>query len=131
MRAGEVLCALPLGSVRRVVRELSTFPLPGAGARLRGLAEFAGEPLAILDLARLVMAPPGATPPYPVTIVVWVGPASARELVGLAVDEACAVVEIAGDRVARSGVAGLIVGEATVGGEAVRVLDLEALGAAA
>ena len=42
---------------------------------LLGLSEFGGEPMPVLNLARLVNAPPGANPSYPVTIVVWVGPA--------------------------------------------------------
>ena len=48
----------------------------------------------MLNLARLVSAPPGANPAYPVTVVVWVGPAEARELVGLAADAALEVVEV-------------------------------------
>ncbi|HEY8021341.1 MAG TPA: chemotaxis protein CheW, partial [Thermoanaerobaculia bacterium] len=94
VRAGEYVCALPLHSVRRVMRALPIQPLPGAAAELRGLAEFAGEPLPILDLARLVAAPPGANPSFPVTIVAWAGPAAAREAVGLAADAALEVVDL-------------------------------------
>ena len=71
LRAGDDVCALPLSAVRRVVRALSVHPLPGAANELLGLAEFGGEPLAILDLARLVRAAPGANPACPVTVVVW------------------------------------------------------------
>jgi len=127
VRVGEYVCALPLHSVRRVMRALPIQPLPGAAAELRGLAEFAGEPLPILDLARLVAAPPGANPSFPVTIVAWAGPAAAREAVGLAADAALEVVDLpAGATVGGDG--GLIAGEASVGDEVVRVLDLEALG---
>jgi chemotaxis signal transduction protein len=109
------------------MRALPIQPLPGAAAELRGLAEFAGEPLPILDLARLVAAPPGANPSFPVTIVAWAGPAAAREAVGLAADAALEVVDLpAGATVGGDG--GLIAGEASVGDEVVRVLDLEALG---
>jgi purine-binding chemotaxis protein CheW len=129
VRAGEHTCALPLASVRRVVRALTVHPLPGAAGELEGLAEFGGEPLPVLNLARLVHAPAGPNPSYPVTIVVWVGPAEAREMLGLAADSALEVVHVpAGSVVAGDG--GFLLGEAPVGGEVVRVLNLEALGRA-
>ena len=63
-------------------------------AELEGLAEFGGEPLPVLNLARLVNASPGANPSYPVTVVVWVGPAEAREMIGFAADAALEVVHV-------------------------------------
>ncbi len=127
VRAGEYACALPLAQVRRVVRSLTVHPLPGAAGELEGLAEFGGEPLPVLNLARLVRAPQGANPAYPVTVVVWVGPADAREMIGLSADAALEVVHVvAGSIVAGDG--GFLQGEAPVGGEVVRVLNLEALG---
>jgi chemotaxis signal transduction protein len=128
VRAGEQVCALPLGAVRRVVRALAVHPLPGAAAELRGLAELGGEPLPVLDLALLVGAPPGATPAFPVTIVVWAGPPEARETVGLAADAALEVAEVRSEATV-AGAGGLLAGEASVAGEVVRVLDLTALGA--
>jgi purine-binding chemotaxis protein CheW len=127
VQAGEYVCALPLRSVRRVLRALSVHPLPGATDELKGLAEFAGEPLPVLELARLVGAPPGAKPAYPVTIVVWVGPQDARELVGLAADSALEVSEVQLTSVV-AGDGGFILGEALVDGAVVRVVNLEALG---
>jgi chemotaxis signal transduction protein len=127
VRAGEYLCALPLGRVRRVVQALAVRPLPGSADELLGLAEFSGEPLAVIDLARLVDAPAGATPDYPVTIVAWAGPDSDRELIGLAADAALEVVTIASEDVV-PGRGGAVVGEVAVAGEAVRVVDLAALG---
>jgi chemotaxis signal transduction protein len=127
VRAGDFICALPLGSVRRVMRALTVHPLPGAAPELKGLSEFAGEPMPVLDLARLVGAPPGASPPFPVTIVAWAGPPAARETVGLAAEAALEVVEVPPGSVV-AGAGGFLVGEASVGGEVVRVLNLEALG---
>ncbi len=127
VQAGEYVCALPLRSVRRVLRALTIHPLPGTTDELKGLAEFGGEPLAVLELARLVGAPPGAKPAYPVTIVVWVGPQDARELVGLAADAALEVSEVQLTSVV-AGDGGFILGEALVDGEVVRVVNLEALG---
>jgi chemotaxis signal transduction protein len=127
VQAGEYVCALPLRSVRRVLRALPVHPLPGATPELKGLAEFAGEPLPILELSRLVGAPPGANPAYPVTIVVWVGPEDAREPVGLAADAALEVADVPFASVV-AGDGGFILGEAPVGNAVVRVLNLEALG---
>jgi chemotaxis signal transduction protein len=127
VRAGDFICALPLSSVRRVMRALTVHPLPGAAPELKGLSEFAGEPMPVLDLARLVGAPPGASPPFPVTIVAWAGPPGARETVGLSAEAALEVAEVPPGSVV-AGAGGFIVGEASVGGEVVRVLNLEALG---
>ncbi|HVT19746.1 MAG TPA: chemotaxis protein CheW [Thermoanaerobaculia bacterium] len=149
VRVGGYVCALPLAAVRRVVRALTLHPLPGSAAELKGLAEYGGEPLPVLDLARLVRAPQGANPAYPVTVVVWAGPPEARELVGLAADAALELARLPAsaqwqqwqqaDTRPRGGgtallpesgspLAGFVAGEAVVGGEVVRVVNLEALG---
>jgi chemotaxis signal transduction protein len=127
VRSGEYLCALPLGAVRRVVRALTVYPLPGAAPELKGLAEYGGDPLPVLDLARLVRAPQGANPSFPVTIVVWAGPREASELVGLAADAAVEVATVPAAAVV-SGDGGFVRGEAVIDGRVVRVLDLESLG---
>ena len=54
---GATTAAMPALAVRRVVRALELHPLPGAGEGLLGLFEFGGEPLAVLDLARLLGGP--------------------------------------------------------------------------
>jgi chemotaxis signal transduction protein len=129
VRAGEYVCALPLGAVRRVLRALPLHPLPGSAPELKGLAELAGDPLPVLDLARLARAPQGANPAYPVTVVAWVGPPDARELVGLAADAALEVAHLPAAAVL-GGDGALVAGETVVAGQVVRVIDLEALGQA-
>jgi chemotaxis signal transduction protein len=133
VQAGEYVCALPLVSVRRVLRSLTVHPLPGSTPELEGLAEFGGEPLPVLNLARLVNAAPGANPAYPVTIVVWTGPPDARELMGLAADAALEVADVPPGSVVIGGGGGMsdggfVLGEAPVAGKVVRVINLEALG---
>jgi chemotaxis signal transduction protein len=145
VRAGEYVCALPLAAVRRVVRALPLHPLPGSAPELRGLAEFGGDPLPVLDLARLARAPQGANPVHPVTVVAWAGSGEERELVGLAADAALDVAYIGGAARAEAGVeagaegeagaagivggdGGLVAGETVVAGQVVRVIDLQALG---
>lgn len=127
VRAGQRVCALPIGAVRRIVRALDVHPLPGAAEELLGLSEFAGEPLPVVSLARLIQAPTGANPAHPVTIVVWIGEGEGREPLGLAADAALDVVTLPPGSVV-GGDGGLIQGEAPVGSEIVRVLDLTALG---
>ncbi len=127
LETGEFLCALPIGRVRQVMRTLQVYPSPGTAPGFLGLAEFAGEPIPVLDLGRLVGAPAGARPASPVTVVAWAGPAGHRELVGLTADAALEIVEVAPD-VAGSRRAGVVGGNASVGGRTVRVLDIEELG---
>ncbi|MBP7589768.1 MAG: chemotaxis protein CheW [Thermoanaerobaculia bacterium] len=119
VRVGERVAALPALAVRRVVRGARLHPLPGAGPGLVGLAEFAGEPLAVLDLAQLLGEERRSSRP-PVTVVTWLGSGSDRELVGLGVDDAIEVTEI--------DAAALGVGQALVGGRPVLVVDLDRLG---
>jgi chemotaxis signal transduction protein len=139
VRAGEYVCALPLAAVRQVLRSLPLHPLPGSAPELRGLAEFAGDPLPVLDLARLARAPQGANPTFPVTVVAWAGPPGARELVGLAADAALDVAYLPPEAIVPAapgapgaagtvGNAGLIAGDAWFGGQVVRVIDLQQLG---
>ncbi len=122
VRLGDATVALPAGSVRRVVRSLRLFPLPGAGEGLIGLAEFAGEPLAVLDLSRMLGLESAAGPTPAVTVVAWVGAPEERELVGLAVDEALEVAELEIGAALAGG------GELLVGDRPVRLVDLERLG---
>lgn len=127
VRAGEDLCVLPLERVRRVVRDLQVVPLPGASAELKGLAEFGGEPLAVLDLTRVVGAARGANPQYPVTVVAVAGPRDHPELVGLSVDAALEVVEVEADAVVAGG-EGIVRGDVAIADQPVRVISLAALG---
>jgi chemotaxis signal transduction protein len=127
VRSGETVCALPLAAVHRVVRALVVHPLPGAAPEFLGLAEFAGEPLPILDLGRLVGAPPGAHPTLPVTVVVRVGDRRSPELVGLQADEALEVVALSAATSLASG-GGFVAGEIAHGEGVLSVLDPAALG---
>jgi chemotaxis signal transduction protein len=122
VRVGELRAALPARAVRRVTRAPAISPLPGARGALCGLLEFGGEPLAVLDLARLLGAPPAAGPAA-VAVVVRLpddgsaGIAGPFETVALGVDEALEVVEL-GD-------------EPELGEPPIRRVDLALLGGAA
>lgn len=130
VQSGEDFCALPLARIRRIVRDLDVTPLPGTSAALKGLAEFGGEPLPVLDLEQVVGASPGATPPYSATVIAWAGPWRSRELIGLAVDLVLEVVSLEPESTVAGG-EGVVRGEANVGDRAVRVISLAALGRSA
>ena len=127
IQAGEEECMLPLDRVRRIVRDLQVIPLPGAAQELKGLAEFGGEPLPVLDFSRLIGATPGAEPAYPVTVIAWAGPAESRELVGLQIDGAVEVVTIPADAIVPGG-EGIVRGDVSLRDRPVRVISLAALG---
>jgi len=126
IRAGECLCAIPLTQLRRVVRALVVHPLPGSAPELLGLAEFAGEPLPILDLATLISASPVATPAFPITVIAWAGPPDRREAIGLAADAALEIAELSIAQMTLAG-DGVLQGDAVLAGQPARVLNLEAL----
>jgi len=128
VRTGEVQCAIPLHQVRRVARALRVSPVPGAAPELLGIAEYSGEPIAVFDLARLVDAPPGANPEYPVTVVATIGGESG-ELAGLSADAALRFVDLA-EAMALPTAVGVVQGEVVIEGEPVRLLDLARLGVA-
>jgi chemotaxis signal transduction protein len=123
VRAGDALCALPLHQVRRVVRALTVHALPGSSAELLGLAEFAGEPLPVLELATLAGGAAPAAGAARVTVVARLGRGDAAETVGLHAEEALEIVELAPPSGATRGV---VAGEALAGERRVAMLDLAA-----
>ncbi len=129
-RAGDYWCALPLARVRRVIRSLKLYPLPGSGEEVAGLAEVDGEPVVVLSLERLIEAPAGARTEFPVTLLVEVGAGNAHEVLGLAVDEAGDIVLLREASIIGPP-RGLVRGETQVEKTVVRVLDPAELGGAA
>jgi len=81
------LTDLPADQVRRVVRGLACHPAPGARPHLVGLAQFGGEPLAVLDLHALVT---GGTPrsDHRATVILGRQGAWSGAVLGLAPGEA-------------------------------------------
>jgi len=107
--------------VRRVVRGLACHPAPGARPHLLGLAQFRGEPLAVLDLHALVT---GGTPrsDHRATVILGRHGAWTGAVLGLAIDEALRVVTLADPP--RSGSPNpLVEGTLTVDGDLVKVLN--------
>ncbi len=126
LRTGCVLCAVPIGRVLRVRRKLHVHPVPGSDSRLVGLAQYRGEPLTVLDIGVLVDGDKQPSENQPITVVVRAG-AQGLETIGLAVDEAVDLATIPEATITVLS-EGLVAGEAVLGSELVRILDLGALG---
>ena len=124
VRAGERRHALPVAAIRRIVRSLVVHPVAGALPELLGLAQFGGEPFAVLELAALVEGEPSPAS----EIAVILHPRATGEPVALMVDEALELVTIPDDEIGAPG-EGMVVGEALIGDTPVRILDLERIAA--
>lgn len=121
VRSGGACYALPAAEVRHVVRGLACYPVPGGQPHLLGLAQFAGEPLAVLDLHSMVE---GAAPQsqHRATVILGRGARDSWTAVGLAVTEALRVQQLSRPlRVDPS--ASLVTGAVDLEGEEVRVVD--------
>jgi len=121
VRSGGFGWALPADQVRRVVRGLACHPAPGGRPHLLGLAQFGGEPLAVLDLHALVA---GGTPRSDHRATVILGRCGARSgaVLGLAIDDALRVVTLA-DPPQPGSSDPLVEGTLTIDGDSVKVLD--------
>ncbi|MGQ9495096.1 MAG: chemotaxis protein CheW [Thermoanaerobaculaceae bacterium] len=126
LAAGDRLAAVEVGWVRKIFRALPVTPLPGARPQLLGLAQFAGEPLPVLDLAQLLGAGPGQPPRFPVTVVIWAGQDKAKELVGLAADAALDLVSITADALIPVG-EGIVAAEVALPQGTAEVIDVSRL----
>jgi chemotaxis signal transduction protein len=126
--AGGKRCALPVAAVQRILRSLVVHPVPGSSTHLLGLAQYGGEPLAVLDLETLLDAAGEASGSsgQPLTVVVRSGNDELAETIGLAVDDAVEVIALGDNDLKPSG-PGVVRAEAVVGGELVSVMDLDAL----
>ncbi|MFN7941867.1 MAG: chemotaxis protein CheW [Thermoanaerobaculia bacterium] len=122
VRLGPQRVALPAAAIERVVRGLNILPLPGAAAATVGLAEFAGEPLAVVDLGHWLGVRRTRPASSGLTVVARLGDARAGERLGLAVDEVLEVTAVS---------AAPDPGQVLVRGHAIRRVDLAALSGAA
>lgn len=93
VRAGGAGYGLPAAAVRHVVRGLALHPVPGARPGFLGLAQFAGEPLAVLDLCALVEGG-AARSNQGVVLILGPGVDSRAASLGVAADAALRVVSL-------------------------------------
>ena len=123
VRSGGACYALPAAQVRHVVRGLACYPVPGGRPHLLGLAQFAGEPLAILDLHAIAE---GAAPQahHRTTVILGRGARESWTAVGFAVTEALRVQSLAGATPVDQS-SGLVTESVELEGELIRVVDTE------
>jgi chemotaxis signal transduction protein len=126
VRSGGVFCALPANEVRRVVRGLTCHAVPGGKPHLLGLAQYGGEPLAVLDILALVS---GGAPRANnrATVIVGTDRRGARTMLGLAVDEALRVAAMTEFWNLEPGQDGLLEGTATCDLGPVKLLNTSVL----
>ncbi len=121
VRSGGSNYALPATQVRHVVRGLACYPVPGGRPYLLGLAQFAGEPLAILDLHSLAE---GVAPQshQRTTVILGRGALDSWTAVGLAVTEALRVQTLRQATLADQP-GQLVTGSVVFEGEVIKVVD--------
>lgn len=95
VRSGESRYALPVSIVQRIVHDLPSHPVPGAQPRLHGLAQFAGEPMPVLDLRATVEGEEVTNTGTRTTVIVSYRTRSDRSLLGLAVTEVLNICQTA------------------------------------
>ena len=121
VRSGGIRWALPADQVRRVVRNLACHPVPGGLPHLLGLAQYGGEPLAVLDLHTLVTGDTLRSD-HRATVILGRRGERSGAVLGLAIDEAQRVVTLARPPQPGSDDA-LVQGTVTIDGDPVKVLD--------
>jgi chemotaxis signal transduction protein len=127
VRAGRACFGLRTTSIRRLVSSMELHPLAGGGPHVAGLAEFAGEPLLVIDLLGALEA--GQSCSRSLVVVVDTGHGAGRESFGMAVDEALEVTVIDRSDVEPRRGTGPMCGHVSVSGRRVAVLDVASLGA--
>lgn len=125
VRSGGRSYGVATDRVRHVVRGLSCHPVPGSQPHLLGLAQYGGEPLAVLDLhALLEKGRPRAN--HRATVVLGRRGSGFRTMIGLAVDEARRVERL--PKVPDAAAEGeLVRGTVTLNGENIVLLDASVL----
>lgn len=108
-----------------MVRGLACYPVPGGQSHLLGLAQFAGEPLAILDLHAIAE---GVAPQahHRTTVILGRGAHESWTTVGFAVTEALRVQSLAGATPVDQS-SGLVTESVEFEGELIRVVDTEVI----
>jgi len=116
---------VPTNQVRHVIRGLACYPVPGSSPHLLGLAQFAGEPLAVLDLhAMAENVEPQSH--HRTTIILGRGSRDSWAAVGIAASEALRVQSLPRfDSSEATG--GLVAATVEVEGEAIKVVDASIL----
>jgi len=85
-KAGGEHFALLAARIVRVLRDVTIHPIPGAGPPVVGLAQYAGEPVAVVDLFESIHGRSSETVQQ-IVVLIARERRTRRDVVGLAVDE--------------------------------------------
>lgn len=121
VRSGGHRCAIPVEAASLVSRAPEIHPLPGSAPRLLGLAQVAGEPVAVVDLHALLDSEglPGGG--HVLTVIVR-RPGGGSNL-GLAIDEAFGVLSVKAQQEPAADDPPWVAGRSLVDGREVVILD--------
>jgi purine-binding chemotaxis protein CheW len=125
VRSGGHRCAIPVETAKLVSRVSEISPLPGAAPRLLGLAQIAGEPVAVVDLHALL--DPQGSPGGGLEMTVIIRHPEGAATLALAVDEAYGVAEVDGWGSPNEDDPAWVIGRREVDGRIVVLLDPERL----
>jgi chemotaxis signal transduction protein len=125
VRSGGHRCAIPVEAAKLVTRVPTIYPLHSSGPRLLGLAQVAGEPVAVVDLHALLDPKGGTGGGHELTVVV--SQPDGGSSLGLAVDEAFGVIAVADLQPREPTDPEWVAGRTSVDQRAVVVLDPEQL----
>jgi len=121
VRSGSNRCAIPVEAAKLVAQAPMLSPLPASKPRLLGLAQIAGEPVAVVELQALLDGEGRPGGEHELTVVVRRSDGMAT--LGLAVDEAFGVLSIPCEPTSREDDPGWIIGRCDVDGNEIVVLN--------
>jgi chemotaxis signal transduction protein len=125
VRSGGHRCAIPVNAAKLVTGAPKVYPLHSSEPRLLGLAQIAGEPVAVVDLHALLDPEGGSGGGHELTVVIR-QPGRGTSL-GLAVDEAFGVITVANKRPRGEDDPDWVAGRSTVADRTIVILDTEQL----
>jgi chemotaxis signal transduction protein len=124
VRSGGEQFGVPIANVLRLVRNRPVYPVPGSRAPLLGLAQVGGDPVAVVDLKRLIDGR-AEVEDHGLILLVRCGLDAVASTIGLAIDEALGLLPMPP---ARTDVGdGAVVGETSFEERRVRVVEPERL----
>jgi chemotaxis signal transduction protein len=121
VRSGGYRCAIPVDAAKSVTKAAETAALPGSAPRFLGLAQIAGEPVAVVDLHALL--DPEGEPGGGHNMTIIVRGSAAGATLALAVDEALGVVELSAERAPTDDDPPWVSGHCRMGARPVAILD--------
>jgi len=125
VRSGGHRCAIPVESAKLVTKAPKIYPLPSSAPGLLGLAQVAGEPVAVVDLHALL--DPDGKPGGGHELTVIVRRPGGGSSLGLAVDEAFGVTEISRRSERSADDPEWVAGRVSMDNRSVAILDPELL----